>query len=50
MLRIIALIYKLYNAIYYIPLISFTIILHGILLKFINLLKEIFIKTGKASG
>jgi predicted PurR-regulated permease PerM len=49
MLRIVALVRGLYSAIYYIPLISLTIILHSILSKSTDLLKKIFIKAGKVS-
>jgi hypothetical protein len=50
MLRIAALVRGLCSAICCIPLISLTIILHGILLKFTDLLKEISIEAGEASG
>jgi hypothetical protein len=48
-LRIVVLIRGLCSTIYYIPLISLTIILHGILSKSTDLLKEISIEAGKAS-
>lgn len=48
MLEILLTFYVVYNTIYCIPLLSFTIILF--LLKPVDMLKEVALETGKASG